>query len=306
MNISQDRPENAKSGENFLEVLLFQMAGSALYAINVFKVREAIPSPTITHVPGTHPAVVGVAYLREQAISVLDLGQVMGQAPLTDREDTYVIVTEFNRSIQGFLVKKVDRILYLDWAQVEIPPYHNDSQGYVGSIAWQDQQLIQILDVEKLILDTLGEPDLTVDDTVKALADGLDDSVMRVMLVDDSHVAQQQIMKILEKVGISCVVFDNGKSALEQLARWAEQGDLYQRIAMLITDIEMPKMDGITLVKEARKIPQLKDLHILMHSSLARIEDMTAVKKSGANDYLEKFDTQELLSKVLKQLKKQA
>ncbi len=290
--------KDRKTAEDFFEVLLFRITDRGHYAINVFKVREAIPCPPITRVPDAHPWVRGMAYLRDQALSIIDLGQVIAGKPVQE-EGAFVIVAEFNRTLLGFLVSSVDRILYLQWSQVEPPPKVTERETFIGSITWQDGRLIQIIDLEKLLHDVLGPPSTEVLlDNPRAVIEqsGLP---AKILLVDDSTVAQHQVMKVLDRLGVSCTTAGNGHEALEMLRRWGQQGSLAERIALVVTDIEMPKMDGLALVRAIRQDPQLRDLHVLMHSSLSTIRDSGLVDQAGADDYLVKFDPQELAEKVL-------
>ncbi len=291
---SRDR----KSAENFFEVLLFRLSGKGTYAINVFKVREAIPCPPITRVPDAHPWVRGMAYLRDNALSIVDLGLVIDDQPV-EEDNAFVIVAEFNRMLLGFLVSAVDRILYLNWSQVEPPPKVSDRESFIGSITWQDGELIQIVDLEKLIHDVVGEPEVAVQLQSPAEIIAASGYPAKILLVDDSTVAQHQVMRVFEQLGISCVTANDGQEALETLQRWARQGDLDERIAMVVTDIEMPRLDGFGLVKAIRQQPQLKHLHVMMHSSLSTVKDSGLVESVGADDYLVKFDPQELAEKVL-------
>ena len=294
------RGQGRKSAEDFFEVLLFHLEGRGTYAINVFKVREAIPCPPITRVPDAHPWVRGMAYLRNNALSIVDLGLVIANQPVKE-EGAFVIVAEFNRMLLGFLVSAVDRILYLNWSQVEPPPKVTDRDTFIGSITWQDEELIQIVDLEKLIHDVVGDPDTTVQLQNQSPAEIIEQSgrPAKILLVDDSTVAQHQVMRVLEQLGISCMTASDGQEALDNLKRWADQGSLDERIAMVVTDIEMPRMDGFGLVKAIRKDPRLKHLHVLMHSSLSTVKDSGMVESAGADDYLVKFDPQDLAEKVL-------
>ncbi len=287
-----------KTAEDFFEVLLFRLGGKSTYAINVFKVREAIPCPPITRVPDAHPWVRGMAYLRDHALSIMDLGLVLENNPVREK-DAFVVVAEFNRMLLGFLVSSVDRILYLNWSEVESPPRLREGDAFISAITWQNGELIQIVDLEKLVHDVVGEPEVTVETQGPEAVVAASSLPARVLLVDDSTVAQHQVMKVLEQLGIQSVTAKDGLEALDLLNKWAQQGGVDERIAMVVSDIEMPRMDGFGLVKAIRKDPALRHLHILMHSSLSTVKDSGLVESVGADEYLVKFDPQELADKVL-------
>lgn len=288
-------------GQNRLELLLFRLGDGQHFAINVFKVREAINCPEITPLPNAHPVVRGVSYLRNLPIPIIDLGRVLGRSVDLKAEKSYVVVTEFNRSIQGFLVHSVDRIINMNWEDILPPPRGMDSDTYMTAVTYSDDELIQILDVEKILSDVLGELS-PVSERVK---DGLPDYISRlppVLVADDSTVARSQVKKSLAEVGLEVIMVSDGRKALEQLQRWADDGPVNERISMVLTDIEMPQMDGYTLCAQIRKDERLKHLFVMMHSSLSGVFNESMVRQAGADDFLPKFSTDELSARVLEHI----
>jgi two-component system chemotaxis response regulator CheV len=290
-------------GQNRLELLLFRLGDGQNFAINVFKVREAINCPDITPLPNTHPVVRGVSYLRELPIPIIDLGRVLGRSVELDPAKAYVVVTEFNRSVQGFLVHSVDRIINMNWEDILPPPRGMDTDTYMTAVTYADDELIQILDVEKILSDVLGDA-ARVSDQIK---DGLPEYIERlppILVADDSTVARSQVKKSLAEVGLDVIMVSDGRKALEQLQRWADDGPVNERISMVLSDIEMPQMDGYTLCAQIRKDDRLEHLFVMMHSSLSGVFNETMVRQAGADDFLPKFSTDELSARVLEHIDK--
>ena len=286
-------------GKNRLELLMFRLEDGELYGINVFKVREVINCPALTSVHSAHKVVRGVADVRHRTISVIDLGlAIEGPAVISD-DESYVVITEFNRSIQGFMVKTVERIVNLKWEDIHLPPEGANNNSYINAVTSVDGELVQLIDVEHVLTGVVGAPA----SVSKSIVDNLnfDENQLRhVLVVDDSKVARSQIEKTLKQIGLECTTLNNGRAALEQLQKWAS-GDtpVTDRIAMVISDIEMPEMDGYTLTSEIRRDPRLKDLYVLLHSSLSGVFNENMVKKVGANRFIPKFNTDELVNEIL-------
>lgn len=292
-------------GENRLELLLFNLGGRQLFGINVFKVREVIPCPPITRHPNSSRLVRGMSNIRGKTVSMIDLGLALGHPPIEDTSTAFVIVAEFNRMVQGFLVRAVDRILNINWSEVLPPPKGMEKNGYMTAVTKLGNDLVEIVDVEKVLAEVVGMKEQVSDDIAAAATSG-ESGVRRVLLADDSLVARKQVTRALTQVGVDCVSVRDGREALEQLKAWAEAGSLEQEIDMVISDIEMPEMDGYTLTTEIRKDPALRDLYVLLHSSLSGVFNNAAVKKVGADDWLAKFHADELAGKVLEHIQRSA
>lgn len=290
------------AGHNRLELLMFRLRGRQRYGINVFKVQEVIQCPPLTHVPHAHPVVRGVANMRGKTITLMDLGQAIGQPPLEDTKDCYVIITEYNRSTQGFLVNGVDRIINLNWEKI-LPPPKGAGNNFMTAVTHVDNELVEIIDVEKVLAEVIP-PQETV--TAALLQEGRADfhAAHHILVADDSSVARHQIKRTLDQIGIACTMARDGREALNILKTWADDGTpIHQKISMVISDIEMPEMDGYTLTTEIRNDPRLKNLYILLHTSLSGVFNNALVEKVGANEFIAKFKPDELANAVLKRLR---
>lgn len=297
---------NKIAGGNRMELLLFRLKGRQLYGINVFKVKEIIPCPRLTNLPHHTPEVRGVAHVRDGAISIVDLGMAIRQPPMEKPETHFVIVTEYNRRTQGFLVREVDRIVNIDWEEVHPPPKGSGKDSFLTAITQMDNQLIEIIDVEKIIasVDPFAQgvsADVLTDD-IKAIAGDF-----HILLVDDSTVARHQVERNLAETGVHFTSLTNGREALNFLNNLADEGkDVADEFLMIISDIEMPEMDGYTLTNKIKQDPRLSGLPVLLHSSLSGIFNEAMVKKVGANFFLAKYDADELAKVVISQIKQAA
>jgi len=286
-------------GHNRLELLLFKLGTSQTFGINVFKVREAIPCPTLTKLPFSHPVVRGAAYIRGQAISIFDLSLGIGGQPVDDLSKSFVIITEYNRSVQGFLVSNIDRIVNTSWADILPPPSALGNDSYMTAFTKLDNELIEIIDVEKVMSEVVGTDDIVSDDLVESFISHNADYRPHILVADDSSVARNQIKRTMEQLGIDTTITRDGKEALLQLQTWADEGiNVKQHIAMLISDIEMPEMDGYTLTSEIRKDPRLQDIKILLHSSMSGTFNNNMVDIVEADKFIAKFSPDDLATTV--------
>lgn len=281
------------AGHNRLELLLFRIGGAQLFGINVFKVQEVIQCPPLTRLPNSHHVVRGVAHMRGKTVSVIDLAMAVGRAPIEDMNNCYVIVTEYNRRIQGFLVAAVDRIVNMNWEEILPPPKGSSARSYLTAVTRVDNRLVEIIDVEKVMSEVIGEQS-DISEDVRADLDSSGEYIRRILVVDDSSVARNQVKRTLEQMGFEATLARNGREALDKLKQWADDGTLQENLSMVISDVEMPEMDGYTLTTEVRKDPRLQKLYILLHTSLSGVFNNAMVQKVGANKFIAKFDPDEL------------
>jgi len=294
------------AGHNRLELLLFRLSGRQLFGINVFKVQEVIQCPPLTQIPDSHPVVRGVANMRGRTVTVMDLGKCIGLRGVDKPQDNFVVVTEYNQFVQGFLVGGVDRIVNMNWEEILPPPKGIGDENYLTAVTKVDNELVEVIDVEKVLAEVIGWNEEVSQDLVDQGPSNDDADQPIVLVADDSSVARNQIKRTLEKLGIKCVLANDGKQALAQLRRWLDEDNglpLSERIFMVISDIEMPEMDGYTFTTEVRKDPQLETLHILLHTSLSGVFNNAMVDKVGANDFIAKFQPDALADSVLKRFK---
>ena len=290
-------------GQNRLELLLFRLDGPQLYGINVFKVREVLQCPKLTLIPKSHPVVCGVASIRGATIPILDLAMATGAGPLKDQSSPFVIITEYNTKTQGFLVRSVERIVNMNWEEIHPPPKGTGNDHYLTAVTRLDDQLVEIIDVEKVLAEVSPSPEtithgvVDVETQSKALS-------LRVLTVDDSSVARKQVARCLQSVGVEVVSLNDGRQALDYLRKLVEEGkNPSEEFLMMISDIEMPEMDGYTLTAEIRNDPRMQKLHIILHTSLSGVFNQAMVKKVGADDFLAKFRPDDLASRVVDRIK---
>ena len=291
-------------GQNRLELLLFKLVGRQRYGINVFKVREVLQCPKLTSLPKQDKYIKGIAHIRGQTISVIDLSKATGGSPITDMTDSFIIIAEYNRSVQGFLVAGVERIVTLSWKDIMPPPEGAGKSSYLTAVTEIENEMVSILDVEK-ILNEISPVSTELSENVADESVGSDLGDKLVMIADDSTVARNQVKRALTPLGINMILAKNGQDALEQLQAieaTCENG-ISDKVALLISDIEMPEMDGYTLTAEVKANERMRDMPIILHTSLSGVFNNAMVEKVGANDFIPKFHPDELATAVKKWLK---
>ncbi|GAB7230428.1 MULTISPECIES: chemotaxis protein CheV [Vibrio] len=293
-------------GQNRLELLTFRLMGRQRYGINVFKVKEVLQCPKLTSMPNLHPLVKGVAHIRGHTVSVIDLSLAIGGRPTTDIEKCFVVIAEFNRTIQAFLVTSVERIINMHWEAILPPPDGAGKANYLTAVTNIDNELVEILDVEKILAE-IAPVDETMDSTIGeeiAQAEQEKAIVRRILIADDSTVARKQVERAITSIGFEVVSVKDGKEAYNKLIEMAQQGSIYDQISLVISDIEMPEMDGYTLTAEIRRNADLKDLYVILHSSLSGVFNQAMVERVGANSFIAKFNPDELGNAVKSALTK--
>tara|TARA_B100000700_G_scaffold323495_1_gene427390 strand:- start:803 stop:1735 length:933 start_codon:yes stop_codon:yes gene_type:complete len=290
-------------GQNRLELLLFKLRGRQRFGINVFKVREVLQCPPLTSMPKSNAYIRGVAHIRGQTISVIDLSMAVGGRPIENVKDSFIIIAEYNRSVQGFLVGGVERIVNMNWEKIMPPPSGAGRYSYLTAVTEIENELVEILDVEKILneicpVNTEVSADLAGDSAIqKDLGERI------VFIADDSAVARNQVKRALEPLGVQTELAKNGKEALVRLKEIAEldcKNDITERVGLLISDVEMPEMDGYTLTAEIKADPKLAPLHVILHTSLSGVFNQAMIEKVGADDFIAKFNPDELATAVKK------
>lgn len=290
-------------GQNRLELLLFKLRGRQRFGINVFKVREVLQCPPLTNMPKSNAYIRGVAHIRGQTISVIDLSMAVGGPAIADIENSFVIIAEYNRSVQGFLVGSVERIVNMNWEKIMPPPSGAGRYSYLTAVTEIENELVEILDVEKILAE-ISPVNTEVSQSIVADGEMQHDLGERIVFIaDDSAVARNQVKRALEPLGVQTELAKNGKEALERLKEIAEldcQNDITERVALLISDVEMPEMDGYTLTAEIKADPKLAPLHVILHTSLSGVFNQAMIEKVGADDFIAKFNPDELATAVKK------
>ena len=291
------------AGANKMELLMFYLGDGEIYGLNVFKIREVMKIPSITKIPDSDPRILGIVNLRGENIALVDLKQAIGLGAL-DQEGSKLIITEYNDQKQGFLVSGVDRIIRMSWERIHIPPpmVQSSRQGAVTAVTkLDDGRMVLILDVEKVLaeLHPKSDDELYVGIDVVTSLKG-----KRLLIADDSVVARKQIAKTLDRLGVLWEETCTGKEALNRLRFFAQDCEetgqpLTTFIDALLTDIEMPEMDGFSLTKHIRQDPRFAGLPILMHSSLSGSCNVEKGKSVGVTDFVTKFDPKVLRQKLI-------
>ena len=291
------------AGTNKLEILMFSLGKDVrsgreeTFGINVFKVREVMRIPEITRAPEMPPAVEGMTSLRGALVPVIDLAKYIGME--SDSAPGIMIVTEYNGHTQGFLVKAVDNILRLDWSAMRVPPEMLVAElgGLVTAITeLKDKRLVMMLDVEKVLAETghFGS-----DEMIFKSVKPLDKENRTVFFADDSSVARNQIARTLEAMGVKSISAINGRKAWEELSRMADYAEssgtpLREMLQVILTDVEMPEMDGYMLTRKIKSDKRFSGIPVLMHSSLSSTSNQQLGKAVGVDEYVPKFEPQKL------------
>jgi two-component system, chemotaxis family, chemotaxis protein CheV len=295
------------AGTNRLEVLLFSLGKDIntgreeTYGVNVFKVREVMLVPEITHAPDMPSSVEGMVSLRGSMIPVINLPNFCGVK--TEEKPGILIVTEYNKNVQGFLVHAVDTIERLAWEDVKVPPAMMAQQhgGLVTAVTeLKDHRLVMIMDVEMVLSQTSGFGQS------EDLFDGItrvENSDITLLFADDSAVARDQIIRTMNHMGMKYISTTNGSEALIKLREIADRAastghKASDFVQIVLTDVEMPEMDGYVLTKKIKEDARFSDIPIIMHSSLSADANMALGKGMGADAYVPKFEPTELSAKL--------
>ena len=289
------------AGANTMELLLFHLGGEEIYGINVFKVREVMKLPTLTRMPEADPRIEGVANIRGKTVPVIGLRPALGLGEPCAAGN--VIIAEYNRSLQGLHVSGVDRILRISWDRVKAPPplAQRVGGGAVTAVTLlEDGRMVLILDVEKILCDICPP---AVEELLGAVPAAAAPIAGRVLLADDSAVARRQIAQTLDRLGLSYLQAKTGRDAWSQLTALADSAaasgaSVKDDIRLILTDIEMPEMDGFTFTRQVRSDHRFDGIPVLMHSSLTGMCNMEKGKSVGATDYITKFDPKVLAEKI--------
>lgn len=291
------------AGTNHLEVLLFNLGTNdetgrnEVFGINVFKVREVLNIPEITTAPEMPDGVEGFVSLRGDMVPIINLQKFCNLKSVD--EPGILMITEYNKHVQGFLVTAVDTIQRLNWEQVKAPPPLLSKRlgGLVTAVSeLEDNRLVMIMDVEKVLADASGFYEEMQLENIQRLNS---DKQYKILFADDSAVARKQITTTLEHMGVKYIQNINGAEAwqaLDKMATHCEEAgtNIRDEIQLVLTDVEMPEMDGYVLTQKIKADPRFRDLPVIMHSSLTAEANQSMGKNVGADAYVPKFQPQEL------------
>lgn len=298
------------AGTNKLEILLFSLGLDSrtgrreTFGINVFKVREVMRTPPITTAPEMPSSVEGMVSLRGVLVPVVDLAKYAGVVTEAPRE--IMIVTEYAGHTQGFLVEAVDTILRLDWGKMKVPPdmLVAEMGGLVTAVTeLDDGRLVMMMDVEKVLAETTNYDD---EHLFRAI-NPLNRPELTVFFADDSVVARKQIERTLNAMGVRYVSGINGRQLWEELEKAAAYAGTIGKnpsdlINLVLTDIEMPEMDGYILTKKIKSDPRFSNVPVLMHSSLTGMSNQRLGQSVGVDEYVPKFEPQRLSEALSRRL----
>ncbi|WP_243039273.1 chemotaxis protein [Dyella sedimenti] len=285
------------AGHNRVAMLLFRMGDEQLFGINVFKVREVMRRPPLERMPGAHALVAGSCDYRGTTIPVIDLAVALGYPSLRDVPSAHLMVTEFNRTMQGFLVAEPQRLVHCDGASLEAPAPALGFGSRVNAVTRVDGALVAVVDVEQ-VLASLNATPTELSAPMQRQARVHDLQPRRVMVVDDSLVARNQLVNLFRQMDVECIVAQDGEEALERLKSLAKAPE-GEGVTLVVSDIEMPRMDGYALTRAIRETPELRRLKVVLHSSISGIFNEAMVREVNADRFVAKFQPDLLAQTVL-------
>ncbi|SQH77407.1 Chemotaxis protein CheV [Shewanella benthica] len=279
-------------------LLLFRLSQTQLFALGTLKILELVPYTPLSVIPKSHPTIMGAATIRGKAIPIIDMASAVGYPPIAQEElsKSYIIITDCQRMVIGFLVRGIDKIIECNWRDIESPPNNLGKNAYLTGVTKFDDQLVQLLDVELLLSKVFP---LSPETTRVSLTDVQREKLkpLNILLVDDSKVARKQLSDALDSINIPYQVTPDGREALAIMEQAANDG---MPIQLLVSDIEMPGLDGYELAFEVKNTPALAQAYIILHTSLSSEMSVSQAHQVGANEALTKFDANELISAMLR------
>lgn len=286
-----------ESGTNELEILEFSVGGNH-YGINVSKVREILPYKAPTPVPNTHPAVEGVFMPRGEIITIVNLAKSLGLNLPSESSDMYII-TNFNKLNVGFHVQTVHGIHRLSWTQINMPDatINAGGQGVATGIVKMDDKLIVILDFEKIVSDISPETGLRTSQ-MDALQER-ERNMIPILIAEDSPFLEKMIVDCLNKAGYMNIIRTaNGQEAWNILSGIKQKGNIRESVRLVVTDIEMPQMDGHHLTKLIKTDSELGKLPVVIFSSLIDEQMYKKGEAIGADAQLTKPEIGQLVEAI--------
>jgi len=277
------------AGANKMEILLFSIGTGECFGVNVFKVKEVCQRMPLTRTPNMPHGVDGIVSLRGHVMPVLNLARFMGVARHEPLQS--MIVAEYSNHILGFLVHAVDRIIRVDWNTVH-PCDESllNKGGLVNALTKrEDGTLVSLMDVEQILSSAFGDAAIG---ELEKLENGHE---LCVFYVDDSSVARRKISEVLDKMGVRQVQANNGSEAWERLKALADAAQmegkkLHDQIQVILTDAEMPEMDGYVLTQQIKSDSRFDGIPVVMHSSLSSSANRSMGQRMGVDCYVPKFD----------------
>ncbi|MEY9978552.1 chemotaxis protein [Lysinibacillus sp. RC79] len=287
-----------ESGTNELEIVEFEVANNK-FGINVIKVKEIIQPFPVTFIPHAHPHVEGIIQLRGEVLPVVDMLRVLGIQNAERSPQQKYIVAEFNKQRVVFHVDNVTQIHRISWNQIEKPSdmYQGGTSQVIGVIK-QNEQMILLLDFERIMVDINPDSGISVE-SVKKLGKR-DRSEKRILIAEDSPLLRKLLFDTMNEAGYENVeFFENGRDAYEYLESVVKGGsDVSEHIQLVVTDIEMPQMDGHHLTRKIKEHPDLQKLPVIIFSSLITDDLRHKGDQVGAEDQISKPEIAELILRI--------
>lgn len=285
------------------KLLLFYLNDQRLFGLGTLKIREIMPYTPLSRLPKSHEAVIGAMNFRGSTVPVIDMAYAVGYPAMSqeDRQSASIIVTDVQRQEIGFLVRSVRKIIETEWKEVLPPPKSLGDRAFITGLIKLDQEVVQLLDVELLLARVYPEStdpaEVVLTDVQRETLKGLN-----ILLVDDSQVARKQLADALDSKDVCYAVTTNGQDALDRLLQADSEG---RTVDILVSDIEMPGLDGYELTFNIRDQGSLRQPYIILHTSLNSEMSVSYATQVGANEALTKFDAEELLHAILRGAERQ-
>lgn len=279
-------------------LLLFSLKNGRQFALGTLKVQELIPYKAVTPLIKSGPGIKGALRIRDQTIAVIDMAEVIGLGPVSDSKlsESFIVVTDCQRKVVGFVVSQIEKIVETNWRQIKQPDKLLGTEVFITGTVEVDGEFIQLMDVE-LLLNKIYPPDPRA--ALAVVTDFQREQLkpMNILVVDDSLTARRQLTDVLELLNVPSYVTDNGQKALTYMHDQAAKG---HPVNLLVSDIEMPGLDGYELTFEVRSSTDLAAAYIILHSSLSSAISLSQALQVGANEALAKFDAKELVISMLR------
>ena len=279
-------------------MLVFKLTLQQNFAIGTLKVREVVPYMPTTKIPYSHHHVIGTVTIRDLTVPVIDMAAAIGFRPIQEEEykNCYLIVTDCLRTVVAFMVRSIEKIIECDWKSIETPPSSAGHNIFVTGITRYEEKIVQMLDVELLLSKIYPQYENT---KIPMLTDIERERLkaLNILLVDDSSIARKQLSDALDRINIPYQICKNGSDALDLMKRDAEAN---RPIDLLVSDIEMPGLDGYELAFEVQNDSALNNSYRILHTSLSSEICVDRAHQVGAHEALEKFNAGELIEAMLR------
>jgi two-component system chemotaxis response regulator CheV len=279
-------------------LLLFKLTERQSFAIGTLKVREIVPFQPLTNIPQSHRTILGSTPIRGKTMPIIDLAAAVGSRALAKEElsTSFIIITDCQRQLIGFAVRGIERIIERSWKDISAPPSSVGNKAFVSGVTQFEDKMVQLLDVEQLL--SIIFP--TSAGNLLPHISEREQSILRrckILVVDDSAVARKQLAGALDFADVPFEVCSDGQHALDAMVAASNASEPFD---ILVSDVEMPGLDGYELTFEVRSNPALAKAYIIVHTSLSSEISVDRAHQVGANEALTKFDADELIHAMLR------